>query len=663
MLSYRPLAYHLLLALTLLGGACSSSHAPPDASNDAPATDLATDAPDATVDAGSDAAGDASPDFPAPSEAGPDFPNTDATLSSATVLYITTTDPDSFGLREVSADGQGTPKAVAAFSGLIDFETLQLTGIRPALAFDRGQPLVDERGSYSRIRLPGGRGDLYYFRRTLTASSGIVQIGAQGSPAPKILFEIAGLYSDVIDGQIAVDAAVERAALVAKKREVHVLRLDGTTFPGAKVSRSLSVPTEVTGVAAASLTVAGSRLFAVGRKQDGADVLLEADITDAAPAQLSVVAMAQGGGVEPTYIADDPLLARQGGFLLLRAGPQPDKLDLYRVPVGGGAVVKSTAVAASIAGRGRRFGGNEGRVAISPKGERVAWVVRESGREELYLAKADGSGQVDNPTKEPVFNVGGLSAIYNLVFIDDDTLLFMGGVGPYQLDLYRYDAQTQILENVTAIGTTSPPFDGLGGFSAQAAWLEEAAGWFYFIIYDSLTGAQELWGTPLVGGALKKLTAGVQVGSAPADYTLCPTTRQLFFIARPDPAQYQSELYAADLKTGVATRITSLSGKGIWQMSDVTLSDDCARLLVTGGAFLHSSRLHEMKTSNPASLRPITAIPRTHGERLFTPDGSTVVYASGGSFDAMTLKAVLAVGSVETVLDSKGGTVEILAVY
>lgn len=667
MRSIRFVACLSLLFLSLPNGAgcSSSSDGPKDASVDAPDADLAADSRvDTAVDAGPDAIADAGPDFPRPSEAGPDFPNTDASLSSATVLYITTTDPDSFGLREVSADGQGTPKPLAAFSGLIDFETLQLAGIQPALPIDRGAPLVDERVSHTRIRLPGGRGDLYYFRRTLTASSGIVQIGAQGSPTPKILFEVAGLYSDVIDGQIAVDATGSRAALVAKDKEVHVLRLDGTTFPDGKTSRALTVPADVDSVAAASLTLVGSWLAVVASKQDATNVLLTADIGDAAPAQLGVLALASGGGAEPTYIADDPLLARDGGFVLLRAGPRFDELDLYRVAVGGGAVVKSTSVAATIAGRGRRFGGNEGRVAISPKGERVAWVVRDSGREELYLAKGDGSGQPDNPTKEPIFDVGGISAIYNLVFIDEDKLLFMGGVGPFQLDLYRYDGKTQVLENLTAIGTTSPPFNGQGGFSARAAWLDEAAGWFYFVIYDSLSGAQELWGAPLSGGAFKKLTPGAQVGSVAADYALCSATRQLFFIARPDPSKFQWELFSADLKAGTAKQLSALGGKGIWQMNDISLSDDCGTLLVTGGAFFDGSRLHLMDTSNPASLRPITAIPRTHsGSRRLSPDGTTVVYASGGSSDAMTLKAVLSLGSPETVLDTKGGTIEILAVY
>jgi hypothetical protein len=663
---YRFLAYSLLLSLlACFGPACSSSSdGPRDAAADAPVADRGADQRvDGGADQGSDAVADAGPDFPRPSEAGPDFPNTDASLSSATVLYITTTDPDSFGLREVSADGLGTPKPVAAFSGLIDFETLQLAGIQPSLPIDRALPLVDERVAHTRVRLPGGRGDLYYFRRTLTASSGIVQIGAQGSPQPKILFEVAGLYSDVIDGTIAVDGAATRAALVAKKREVHLLRLDGTTFPDGKTQRALTVPQDVTEVAAPSLTLAGSRLFAVGTKGDGTNVLLAADITDSGAAQLNVLPLAPGG-TEPTYIGDDPLLARDGAFVLFRAGPRFDELDLYRVALAGNTVVKSTSAATTIAGRGRRFGGNEGRVAISPQGKRVAYVVRENGIEQLYLTLGDGSGTVDNPTKTPIFDVGGLSAIYNLVFVDDDKLLFMGGVGPFQLDLYRYDGKTQILENITAIGTTSPPFNGMGGFSARAAWLDQAAGWFYFVIYDSLSGDQELWGAPLAGGSFKKLTTGKRVGSVPADYALCPTTRQLFFIARPDPTKFQWELFSADLKAGTAQQISALGGKGIWQMNDVALSDDCSRLLVTGGAFFNGSRIHAMETSNPATLRPISAIPRTHsGRRSFTPDGSTVVFASGGSSDAMTLKAVLAVGSGATTLDSKGGTVEILAVY
>lgn len=650
----------LAVAITALS-ACSSTSSPTrDSAAEIGPRDATSEAPgDAALD-GADARTDLAPDFPQASEALTDFPATDALLSSARVLYISTKDVHAFGLREVPADGSKAPKAVAGFSGLIDFGSLLLSGLGEQIAIDSGRPRVEELVDFSRVVLPGTAGSLYYFHRTLTASSGILQIESV-SGTLRILHEVPGLYSDVLGPHLAIDAAVKRAAVVAPGARVAVMRLDGMSFPSGKAAHVFDPPADVTQLESGSLTLAGGAVYVVGRRQNGTLVLLRGELT--AP---TLTAVPLGGTTEPSYLAPDITLSADGSTLLLRAGPDFSKLDIYRVVPSSGQVLRVTQVETAIAARGERFGGAEARLAISPQGSRVAYAVRD-GSEKLYLQSTDGAGQPVELTAEPTFAAGGISALYNVVFIDEDRLLLMGGVGSFQLDLYHYDASSGLLTNLTGVGSTTKPFDGMGGFSPRAAWIDRVGGWFYAVLYDTVTTEQNLYALPLKPstGTLRKLTSGRRLGSQPGDFAHCASSKMLYFAARPDPSKYAHELWQVDLLSGLpAQPLTGVAGGGPWIFGDLHLASDCSRLVAAGGPYYGQTRLWSLSTAAPTSVWPITTIPQVLTSTVaITPDGSTVVYGSGGSAEAMTVKTVLSSGSVATTLDPTGGKIFVLGAF
>jgi hypothetical protein len=618
---------------------------------------------DLSADAGKDAAvgdisGDMSRDLRLDSpfdvlivpEALADFPQSDAARTSEALLYVRTADRDNFGLFSVPADGSSAATPVNGFGGLIDFDAISLSGAQPSLAIDSRRPRVTDDGDFSGVRLPAG-GSLYYFHRTLTASSGIALVSGTNV---QVLFESPGLYKTTVSMPIALSDDGVIGAAVIGDGELVLFRSSGSFAGGASFVK-LAPPSGVVQLEPRSLTIVAGWLYVVGANQSGDEQLLRTSLDGTG----SLAAVALAG--TPKSVQSDLLVDDSGTQVLLRAGSSSAKLKLLLHDVSAGSARALTTQQEDIVARGDLFGSNQGQLALSPTGMRVAYLLRDANGKLSLRVRRVSDGDEKNLGAKTYFEQDAAVSIVNLVFTDDDNLLFMAGVTASQLDLYRYDAANDVLQNLSKTGSAQAPFDGRGLLASRAFLLDRPSGYLAWLAYDGSVGELDLLRVDLKTFRPNWLTKGRRISDSSADIAFCAQQKRLFFSARRDPQKFQYELWSVDLASNTQAKLlTALSANGPHLLTELHLTHDCSQLFFTAGPGFHQRRVWAVDLAASA-LRLVTPVPRFFAKPMWlSADGSTLVYASGGSPDAMTLKSVLTIGSQPQTIDGQGGAVHLL---
>lgn len=615
-------------------------------------------AQDQTLDAPRETASDA----PSPDVGDLGVP-VDALPTKATVLYTVATDTDSFGLRTVSTDGTAPPTPVPGWSGFIDLDPLMLTGLDENPPVRRGVARVtaEAHADFQGVELPGDLGHLFYFHRKLAGTSGLLRVKPDGSL--EVLVEVPGLYSDTLSGYLALSGDGKTGAMVHSSSKLLLLRTDGSTLPGGASYLDITGAAGPSAIKPQSVTIAGGWVHCVGPAASG-----NGDAVYRAPADgsgtLAAAPLPQSAGSTPTFVGEELLASADGKLLILTAGASSVARDLYALDVAAGTATNLTKEPGQVAAPGGQYGmPTGGLVAVSPGNKLVGFVRYENGVPEVYVAHLDGSGAT-LVTSDTWFQAS-VANVLNLVFADDDRLLFMAGVTTNQLDVYQWDEAAAQATNVS--GSVTPPFSGFGVFSPRAVWTSPNGKRLFWVEYDSTTQVGDLRGLELATGTLLSMTQGAALSGAASSFAACPTSSALYFVARPSPSQNNNEVWELDQDVG--TKANKLTGLGThplayWYVFDLALSADCSRLAFSAGGSFNLRQIHAVSPPKSGATK-VTLVPK-HMDRSIavTPDNATVVFSSGGSEGAATLKAAALVPSAAPVtLDPKAGVVHIFAVY
>ncbi|MCA9670953.1 MAG: hypothetical protein KC503_35395 [Myxococcales bacterium] len=641
--------------------ACEESGTPRDGAGEGAADARVDLSADSTRDGPKDAKPDLLGDLP-PFEASADVLTSDAALSPGTALYaVAGNNTDEIGLRTVSIDGSGVPQSVAGFSGLVDFDALDLSQLKLYLDVDPTRANVHPDSPLAGIRLPGGLGDLFYFHRKLTGTSGLLHVASDGKLS--VLLEVFGLYQDVIKSRIGLSRDGKLGLAVEAQGKLHAFRTDGSTFSNGKASLQLSLPSELTTVVDRSLTIAGSYALVVAAGDTGARKLLRGPLDGSSA--MAVVSLPQSDGADPTYVSDALAVSADDGTVAFSAGKSSSAADVYVVRVASGSATNVSRLPAQIAPRGPQLGFFSALLALSPDGSRVAYVAR-GGSDELAVVDTSGSASIVNVTSDARFDAG-VGSVLNLLWVSNDDLLFMAGVTSTQLDLYRFDAKAAQVQSVTKRGGSSAPFNGFGELSARGIWRSPNGKWLYLIGYETIAAESLFYGVELATFTAKLVQQVGGVDTSSGSFRPCPSDSTMYYVGIPDANLDQEEVYRFDQDTAsTPTRLTAFSSptRGRWRSEDLTLDASCSTLIFSGGGNLNLRTFFRLAVAPAGPAQQLTAVPRYFDDVMaFSPDGASAVFASGGASDTSTLRAIPLAGGPPTVLDPVAGFVRILRVY
>jgi hypothetical protein len=155
-----------------------------------------------------------------------------------------------------------------------------------------------------------------------------------------------------------------------------------------------------------------------------------------------------------------------------------------------------------------------------------------------------------------------------------------------------------------------------------------------------------------------------QMGSTAEDTAICKFDSVLFFSAAKDDLVRVEEIWSLDQNSGKAAQVISSLGSGnSWYSRDLTLSADCSTLSISAGQSVDKTHLWRLDLPSKKATQ-VTKLPKRFSRwRAHSPDGLTLVYGSGASLEAMTLKAVPAVGGAEATIDGQAGELRIFTAY
>lgn len=645
----RNIRFGLLLFCLFFGLNCSTSSTLPKHDT---GHDLAIyDGPyDQNVDHAFDGAGDSlEEDYYLGTDATYDFKTTDAIRSATEVLYISTLDPLSFGLRRVLADGSDAPQLVAGFNGLIRFSDLQLVEPRPSSYRNPKQVFVEDFGPFNSLVIPN-RGRLIYFHRTLSSTSGLLLIDK--TLKLNVLFETPGLYDDVIFNMIAIRRD-EIVAFISNDFSLHLISIDGQARFNGKTSERFGLPDGVHSLSAKSMRWVNDRLFILG-KNDSGTVLLSAQV-----GQTEFVTHELKDNAQPlSYVRDDIIVSADQSTLVFVGGESASVLDVFKFDLNSNQFSKLAAEQGKIGTSEGAFGAQGRMFAISPSGASLGYY-RNDTQELIFL-----SAQTSSRTNiHRLFVDQKIQYVASLYFLSDEKLLFMAGENYAQNDFYLFDVTTNTLTNLSGIGSSQTPFDGKGGFSPQSGFITND--WLYFIVYDTVRGTTDLIAISNDSSSpiYKRITTGYQLSQSTMHHLRCDMRHERYLVARSDPSFYNYQLFRLNEEYADLKQISHSGGRSIWHFGALMTDEDCSTLILSMGAYQSQFRLYRMMDFTSSSLQAINGIPKQIATPFgITKDKTTVVFASGGAADAMTLKSVLSGGSQELSLDPLGGYIYLLGV-
>ena len=665
-----------IIALGLLGG-CPDSSTPADSSvvagdvtyPDLAFWDSAVDlGPDATPrDGGGDVA-DTGPDSALadllPEAAAKDVQGWDASLSKATVLYTISKNKDSFGVHKISSDGNGKATQVFGWHGLVDLDDLQLTNLTELFPVNSHVPQVTASAhqDFRGIRLPNKLGTIFYYHRKLNAVSGLLLVKPGG--IMKVLLEVSGIYSDTLSQQMAVSQNGERGAIIQGTSGVLLVRTDGKTFAGGKDWVDVTPASGFKMFEPRSLTIAGAWLYCTAKDDKLSDRLLRAPIDGTA--KLKPIALPASKGKVPLSISYQLATSATGKYLALSAGSLSTVHDVYVVDVAAGTAKRVTDSPAQISLRGDSFGQLGARLAVSPGGKAVAYVRWQNGTAELFVSSTAAGSKELQVTDDKHFSAT-ITNIYNLLFADDKSLLFSAGQDYYSNDIYIWDHNLKLATNLTAIGSSTIPFDGKGAYYFQGGWVSPNRKWMYMLGYENKAKITNIYGVSLTTFKVVHVTNKANVSSSSDAFVTCEGTGKLYFGAEADVLIHSGEVWSMDQNSGqVATRLTHMTKnyKGSWYISNMVLNSTCSRLAWAAGGGYWLNDLWTMALGGTGKEKRLTPNAMFIAPSVsFTPDGTTLVFGSGGSQNATPLKAITIYGGPLKTLDHTAGYLNIFAVF
>lgn len=313
-------------------------------------------------------------------------------------------------------------------------------------------------------------GNIYHFEDNQTSEFGfMIDVGA-GVP----MIEIPGSRmgnggSATSPWEIEVAVSNDQSMLAAVfdptsgSDQIFVMKLDGTTFPGGASIVDVTPATAPTTIAEESIRIVNGNCYFIDGTSSG--FLYRADL--GAPGPAAIVPLPLLGVGLPALTADGELYFHAASqSIFFQGGATSTTEDIFvisNIGAGSETIVNASnfPTATQIELFGDAYDGIDGRVAVSPDGSRVAFVVQTtSTHEDVYWTTTDGLSSAQNLTPDASFD-SALDTTLDLNFATNGGVFFFYGTSSSLTDLYHADISgpAPVYTNVTATsGSTTVPF-------------------------------------------------------------------------------------------------------------------------------------------------------------------------------------------------------------
>ncbi|MEZ6194207.1 MAG: hypothetical protein R3F20_00535 [Planctomycetota bacterium] len=377
--------------------------------------------------------------------------------------------------------------------------------------------------------------------------------------------------------------------------QLFLIKLDGTTFASTGTAVVDVTPGFVqTTILEESITFSGGRVYFVDGTATGN--LFSAPLDGSAvgsPVTFPLI----GGALPVTAVDGEMFYVAVLDSIIVQAGNGTSAEDLFLVNESGGVetVINLTnfASAMDIEEFGDAYDGNDGQIAVSPDGSRVAFIVVDSTDDELYWVTTDGTGTPQLLTDVTAFDIG-IDDVIDLNFWDNENIMFFAGTTTALMDLYNVNITNPGAPVYTNVTMTN----GLSGatlpIAATPTSLMDPDGYFtvggrMIFARDGTvfagTGGTTSFG--LVGVEYATLTAynilgdefpgaagevGFETANTGLLLTLSPTSDRVWFkSAVGGSSTKDEELFSFDANVSApATNMTVAGGGGTSQVDNIT---------------------------------------------------------------------------------------------
>ena len=264
---------------------------------------------------------------------------------------------------------------------------------------------------------------------------------------------------------------------------------------------------QLVGISDESLTITTNKVLFVGSTTSATPTegqLFEAPADGSASATL-VPLPPMGTGTAATTVDAVVRYSEDRSYVVFQAGPSPTEQDIFVLldPIssplgilGGSTVINLTQFPSptEIVSFGLSSNGTGNTVATSPGtsgSQRVAFVVNESGDDELFFADLSNPGVSTQLTGGNFFQAA-VGTIVELHWTSDDTLMFFAGDTANTTHLYAYSVSADTVANLTDTSTPppTPPYPAGGTIDPGSNFFNSTGTWYFIFREGEVSGNQ-----------------------------------------------------------------------------------------------------------------------------------------------------------------------------
>lgn len=555
----------------------------------------------------------------------------------------------------IFSDGTGYTQTPGFGTLYTSYSSYLYGNVREYYPFTREEPRQESRLSYGYpISLTNKHGSIRWYRDVSANKVGVMHLGDKGLTTS--LYTTSGSSYSYLYYYFAASLDGKYVATHRPQKGLVVMRTDGTKYSSGKPYMEFDPATAPYYIYTTSVTIAGKYAYMVSRATSSSSsqhTLWYAPLDGSAG--IKAVTLPQVGSASPKFIDDEIASSEDGSVIATTAGSNSSNEDLITVNTSTMKAVNVSKSPGTFRERSYYWGyaGSGSQMAVSAKGTYVAYVKYVSSRYNLYVAKADGSGTPYHVTQTANFSYT-YHRPYSLKFLDDDNLIFTiyGSSSSYN-DIYRFQASTNTLANLTLINSTSKtkPYypSSTSYFRTYGMWLSPNRKYLYFLAYHRpvSTYYYDIKAVDLSTWKVKDITTGAEVYLSADAFASCQGKGTFFYVAEPQATTYtRHQLFSFNMNTASKpVQLTNLPGStynpNYMYIYDVTPSPDCTHVAFRAGYSnylnLYAGQAMKGKITNGSNVTGVNYVFDYIG---VSSDNKQVVYFDGTSSSRYTMKVV-----------------------
>lgn len=549
-------------------------------------------------------------------------------------------------LASINTDGSNY-QTIPGF-GRLAFDGLILRGqVIPAWDVTNDQPASPLRLYYQPVLLPHRLGTLisYWERNALDVFDQIGFLLVRPDGRVDRLYTTRTFGSkqqiplqDIFDSMSVSKDGRFTATARAKHDEIVLLRTDGSTFANGKSFFEARLPQPADELLPASLTFAGSMLYFISRTGNQRTLWRMPRDGSHAP---TIVKLAKVGGAQVSWIGEQ-IEATNSGLIVVAASAPSSGDDLIAVDSSGARNL--TNAPATIDVRGDTVGASyTTRLRLSPSGKRVAFTRRLSAAfRELWVTDSSGTASPLHVTNANNVGPSSLREIRHLVWIDDDTLVFVMGETEVRADLFRFNAATATLTRITGTNPPTKPYLLAGTGNYFGLWLSPNRRYLFYI-----DPPRHLYALDLSNWTARAITPSAASDLIYDSITHCAGSSSMVVAAKPsvqNPGQSQQLFLFDQDQPAPATQVTQITDRGM-TLAGTSVSADCGYVVTSVGWSIRAQEIYAGRITTPNTVSMVTNALKSVSDNytgdnlLISSDHSVAVFAMGTSQRTMQIYA------------------------